>query len=530
MLRPPAEGSDPTVALRSQEVPANKQFGRYRLDGEIARGGMGAIIRSQDTDLGRDVAIKVLLNSHKQVAEVAERFIEEAQIGGQLQHPGIAPIYELGQLDDGRPYFSMKLVKGNTLASMLADRKDMAEDRARLIGIFRQVCQTMSYAHSRGVIHRDLKPANIMIGAFGEVQVMDWGLAKVLGSGGIVDERKSLETHENRSEVATSGSNDLAESHTASGSVLGTPSYMAPEQARGEIDRLDERADTFGLGAILCEILTGSPPYLGETGDDVFRAAVNGDLAPCFVRLDEARIDPELRQLTRDCLADSVNDRARDAGVISQRISAYVASVETRMRQAEVQSASEKSRADEAIKTVAAERQRRRYSLALAASILLSVSVGGYALTWFSQREQNRLQANAEVVSKTLENVYRLRSDAEGAVAENKIARWTAVVAEAQKASALVAQGNEHQDIAKRAARVLMEAEETAIRVGNDLRNAASQKALAARLDVIRLRRSEGRGTTSFDLVSTDERYNDVFQDAGVDISKLTSSEASLRI
>ncbi len=138
---------------------------------------MGAIIKGHDVDLGRDLAIKELLDSHKDKPDVVQRFIEEAQIGEQLQHPGIVPIYELGQFGDQRPFFSTKLVKGQTLAELLTARRDPAEDRAKYLGIFEQICQTMAYAHSRGVIHRDLKPANIMIGAFGEVQVLDWGLA-----------------------------------------------------------------------------------------------------------------------------------------------------------------------------------------------------------------------------------------------------------------------------------------------------------------------------------------------------------------
>ncbi len=141
---------------------------------------MGAIIKARDADLGRDLAIKVLLDRHKDDPDVLARFIEEAQIGGQLQHPGIVPVHELGQFVNQRPYFSMKLVEGETLASLLHAREDPSDDLPHFLGIFEHVCQTMAYAHSRGVIHRDLKPANIMVGAFGEVQVMDWGLAKVL--------------------------------------------------------------------------------------------------------------------------------------------------------------------------------------------------------------------------------------------------------------------------------------------------------------------------------------------------------------
>src|SRR5207245_10308770 len=124
------------------------------------------------------------------------------QIAGQLQHPGIAPVYELGQFPDKRPYFTMKLVKGKTLAALLAARKDPAEDRARFVGVFAQVCQTLAYAHARGVIHRDLKPRHVMVGSFGEVQVMDWGLAKVLAQGGVADEEKAQQ-HQTVSVIRT---------------------------------------------------------------------------------------------------------------------------------------------------------------------------------------------------------------------------------------------------------------------------------------------------------------------------------------
>jgi len=196
-------GNDPIVRPKSAEMPDRDSDSRYQLQGEIARGGMGAILKGRDTDLGRDLAIKVLLDAHKDKPEVVQRFIEEAQIGGQLQHPGIAPVYELGQFADRRPFFSMKLVKGETLAKLLADRAEPVADRGKFLGIFQQICQTMAYAHSRGVIHRDLKPANIMVGAFGEVQVMDWGLAKVLSSGGVADETMSHRQQQGQSIIQT---------------------------------------------------------------------------------------------------------------------------------------------------------------------------------------------------------------------------------------------------------------------------------------------------------------------------------------
>ncbi len=158
-------GSSPVIDPGSEErrsLPRGR--GNHQLMGEIARGGMGVVLKGHDTDLGRDVAMKVLHKNLSNRPDVLQRFIEEAQIGGQLQHPGIVPVYELGLLADERPFFAMKLVKGKTLGSLLSDRSNPTDDRRRFLGIFEQMCQTIAYAHARGVIHRDLKPANVLVG------------------------------------------------------------------------------------------------------------------------------------------------------------------------------------------------------------------------------------------------------------------------------------------------------------------------------------------------------------------------------
>jgi serine/threonine protein kinase len=145
----------------------------------LAAAASAAVHKGHDQDLGRDVAMKFLHDKYKDEPSILHRFVEEAQIGGQLQHPGIVPVYDLG-MSDGKPFFTMKLVKGKTLAQALSDRQSVADDRRSFLAIFEQICQTMAYAHVRGVVHRDLKPANVMIGSFGEVQVVDWGMGKVL--------------------------------------------------------------------------------------------------------------------------------------------------------------------------------------------------------------------------------------------------------------------------------------------------------------------------------------------------------------
>jgi serine/threonine-protein kinase len=289
-----SEATSPIVRPSSEDMRTSQDpSSRLQLQGEIARGGMGAVLQGRDTDLGRAVAVKVLLEKHAGKTELARRFVEEAQIAGQLQHPGIVPVYELGQFADKRPYFTMKLVKGKTLAVLLSARKEPAEDRTKFVGIFAQVCQTLAYAHARGVIHRDVKSSNVMVGAFGEVQVMDWGLAKVLKEGSVAAEMKSQQQQEVsviRTQRSTGSDASAVGSNTQAGSVLGTPAYMAPEQARGDLELVDERADVFGLGAILCQVLTGQPPYTGLR-PEILRKAQAASLDDARARLDSCGAD-----------------------------------------------------------------------------------------------------------------------------------------------------------------------------------------------------------------------------------------------
>ena len=437
-----AEGEDPISKPNSPEVPKSDSDSRYRLDGEIARGGMGAIIKGRDTDLGRDLAIKVLLDSHKDKPEVIQRLVEEAQIGWQLQHPGIAPVYELWQFADKRPFFSMKLVKGQTLAKLLAVREDAADERGKFIGIFEQVCQTMAYAHSRGVIHRDLKPANIMVGAFGEVQVMDWGLAKVLSSGGVADEKKAHDKQQGQSIIQTMrstgsdapGSFGSTGSETQMGSVMGTPAYMPPEQALGEVDLMNERADVFGLGAILCEILTGQPPYVADDGTQVYRLASRGKLEDAFARLDQCGADAELIGLTKHCLQVEPADRPQDAGVLAERVTAYLESVEQKLRQTELAKADALVRAEELRR-----RQKLAYTAgtAIVATLVIGISVSLWQMVRATNAEQlARDEATRATAAEVLARDEAARATLAETLAKDEAARATA--AEKRTAETLV--------------------------------------------------------------------------------------------
>jgi serine/threonine-protein kinase len=419
-LRPPdTEPAAPVVRPHSDALPADAPAG-LQLQGEIARGGMGAVLKGRDTDLGRDVAVKVLLEAHRGHAELVQRFVEEAQIAGQLQHPGVVPVYELGQLPDRRPYFTMKLVKGQTLAQLLAQRQDVAQERPRFLKVFEQVCQALAYAHARGVIHRDLKPSNVMVGPFGEVQVMDWGLAKVLKPGGTPEEKAPATAEATVIRTARSLSATPARPgpRTQAGAVLGTPAYMAPEQARGEVAALDQRCDVFGLGAILCHILTGQPPYAGTDAEPAHSLASRADLAGAFARLDRCGADAELIGLAKRCLAPQREVRPRDAEAVAAELTDYLGSVEARLRRAELERVAAEARAGE-------ERKRRRAQLALAAAVLALVAVGSGGGLWVqhetAQRRAEQARHDAEqrqLVESALEKAAGLRQQARWREAE----------------------------------------------------------------------------------------------------------------
>lgn len=402
------EATDVPVKIDDEAKALRDPTGRYQVLGEIGRGGVGVVYKGRDQDLGRDVAMKVLREEHAGNPDVVARFVEEAQIGGQLQHPGIVPVYELGLQHGERPYFAMKLVKGDTLASLLAGRTDPADDRGRLLGIFEQVCQTVAYAHARRVVHRDLKPANVMLGSFGEVQVVDWGFAKVLPRREVEREPKPRASAV-ASVIHTVRSDPERGSHSLAGSMLGTPAYMPPEQALGDVEHMDQRSDVFGLGAILCEILTGEPPYREQDGDLVQQAA-RAELQGAFERLVESGADVTLVAFCRQCLAPARKARPESAKQVAEAIGTYLSSVEDRAREAQIHAAEAKVRA------------RSTILLASAAVLLLALGGGGYLYVQH-ESQARRQQAGQRVAAALNEANVRLGEARAAGIVD--LALWT---------------------------------------------------------------------------------------------------------
>ncbi|MEO7330683.1 MAG: serine/threonine-protein kinase, partial [Minicystis sp.] len=227
--------------------------GRYVLSEALGSGGVGKVIRARDRSIGRTVALKTLKDDGEEQPEVIDRFLLEARISAQLEHPNIVPVYDIGSLPNGKPYYTMRVVKRQSLQDVLAsDELHQQWPLVRLVGAFVQISRALAYAHRRGMLHRDIKPENILLGDFGEVYLADWGNAK---------SARALTSESGEPMQVTDGAHAL---HEPSG-LSGTPGYISPEQIRGDKQRIDQRADLFALGVILYEILTGEHPFDAPT-------------------------------------------------------------------------------------------------------------------------------------------------------------------------------------------------------------------------------------------------------------------------
>ncbi len=483
--------ADPEL-LAEEDLP--ERLARYPVVERIGRGGVGLVYRVEDPELGRDVAIKVLRAAHARDPELVERFRAEARVCGRLTHPGVVTIHEVGELADGRPYFAMKLIDGATLASMLDGRGESAPT-LEMVEIFEKVCQTIAHAHERGVIHGDLKPQNIMVGEFGEVQVMDWGFAKARKGAQHESVGDALASHDDREDAASTR-------------IGGTPAYMAPEQVHGSPVDVSSRTDVFGLGAILCEILTGAPPYLGETREEVFLRAKRGWQDDAVERLEACAADPKLVALARHCLQPDPDRRPESSSAVAREVAAFRSDLERRARDAEIAAA-------EAHAVAGQERRARLLTVALSATVFAVIIVVAGSILWFQSEAAARTLDTQRVVEAALSEAASARAEASRG-GEDEEQHWVAAVAAGRRARDLATSRDAEPDLVARTARVLSELEA-------ESKTARSALHLSERLHELRPHTGDERAPDGVDA-----DYREAFAAVGADIDGEVQEVAGL--
>ncbi len=414
--------------------------GKFAILEELNRGGMGVVLRGRDRALHREVAIKVIRDQDS--PHQRGRFLKEAQITGQLEHPNIVPVHEFGVDAAGRMFFAMKLVRGRNLAEVIDQHRRQPAIAAqeyplvKMVGILVQVCNAIAFAHSRGVTHRDLKPGNIMLGDFGEVMLMDWGLAKVgepadggtrsaLGTPRLGDGDSDGKAVASAGAGAGAGASARAAAErmdiTVDGAVIGTPAYMSPEQAAGQISKMDQRSDVYALGAVLYEILTLHPPISGSDLKDVLRKAMLGAIEPPERRAPDRAIPKDLAAIAMKALASEPEQRYPAASLMRRDLESFL------------EGRAVSARADSLVEALGKFIRRHRITstaVALAALLLAVVLTASYVL---NVRQRQRAEAESGAAKRER---ARAEDAAVAAERERKRATSESQVAQAERARA----------------------------------------------------------------------------------------------
>jgi tetratricopeptide (TPR) repeat protein/serine/threonine protein kinase len=484
---PSSSGTDDEAT--KPDLPQSERGTRYRILRPHAKGGLGQVFVAEDTELHREVALKEMLAERAETPGSRGRFLLEAEVNGRLEHPGIVPVYGLGQHTDGRPYYAMRFIQGETLKEAIRrfhDADKARPDRGkrslalrRLLGRFVAVCNAVAYAHSRGVIHRDLKPANVMLGKYGETLVVDWGLAKLVGR---TEEEASAEE---RTLHASSGSDAV----TLAGAALGTPAYMSPEQALGRTDLVGPASDIYGLGATLYCLLTGQAPFPREDLGDLLQRVGRGEWkAPCQVK---KGVPAALDAVCRKAMALKPQDRYASPLQMAVDIEHWLADEPV------------SARCEPLRERLGRWRRRHPALLAVAGALLLVALAFGL---WLKQDADTRLVEATRQRAAVERDVSAALDDFDRLLPEDK---WADARAAVERAQGRLGGGGPES-------------------LRDRVRQAQGNLDLVSRLEEARLQRTQVNDD-NYDLKQADKAYMSAFQESGLGVLGLDPEDVVMR-
>jgi tetratricopeptide (TPR) repeat protein/serine/threonine protein kinase len=512
----PAIRSEDSYATRTGPPTEPSSSGiRYTKVRDHAKGGLGVVFVARDRELNREVALKEIQDLHADDPVSRARFLVEAEVTGGLEHPGIVPVYGLGSYADGRPFYAMRFIRGDSLKDAIArfhaddslrsDPGERALALQKLLRRFLDVCNAIAYAHSRGVLHRDLKPDNVMVGRYGETLVVDWGLAKATGR--TDNDAGALMPEATLHPASASGSDQ-----TQPGSVIGTPAYMSPEQAAGRLDLLGPASDVYSLGATLYTLLTGRAPFTDKERIDVLRKVEHGE----FPRPREAApwLDPALEAICLKSMALRSQDRYPSPQTLAEDL--------------------ERSLADEPVSaypepwTRRARRWTRKHRTAvtttMTTALVAAVLIGSAA--WMIRLQGLKTDAatlQSLAIVDQLEGVARATSSLE---------KWSGAVAEARRAEARIESGGGSVDLRRRTKARLATLESEEARCRAELESDQRDRRMVDALDEARLLPTNNNINLFdiSDLLAKQDAYLSAFQAYGIDVAMLSAEESSSRV